>query len=299
LDEISVDTVAEVELTPIVPPVTRPRIWTVFATTVAGTLLTIAFQVVVVVGIIAGHAAQGRDVQQRVQQLPEELATPGMFMLMVGGAQVAFGVCTFIAALLSKTPFQQRLGLVPAKQSWLIYPLTMIGSWAVLAIGLAFASALALVIPPDPGVEQLFENIGPTDAVPFVLFIALFPGVFEELLFRGYVQRRLLERWRPALAILVTSLLFAIVHFQPHHVVLAFPLGIWLGIVAWRTGSVFPSICCHAFVNGSLNAWRMVVKFGDVPQSAQAAVPIAALVVGFICLVLSVNLFGQDSEHPG
>jgi membrane protease YdiL (CAAX protease family) len=61
----------------------------------------------------------------------------------------------------------------------------------------------------------MYERMTPVVAVPFVLFIAAFPGFNEELLFRGYIQRRLLARWSPWLAISVTSALFALMHVMP------------------------------------------------------------------------------------
>ena len=120
----------------------------------------------------------------------------------------------------------------------------------------------------------------------FVFCIAIFPGIGEELLFRGYVQKRLLQRWSPAWAIGVTSAIFAVVHIQPHTVVAAFPLGIWLGFLAWKCGSIGPSILCHAFINGLINAWRVVVKFGDVPEGVQTVVEGFCVLVGLVCSVL-------------
>jgi membrane protease YdiL (CAAX protease family) len=173
----------------------------------------------------------------------------------------------------------------------------MLGSIAVLAVGVLFAVALTWIIPAPPIVEELYKAMKPEDAVPFVLFIAVLPGVIEELLFRGYVQRRLLERWHPATAILVSSTLFALVHLQPHHVVFAFPLGVWFGVIAWRTGSVYPSMLCHAFVNGGVNAWRMVVKFGEVSEAIQMFVNVVAVLVGVLGLVMSINmLIGEDDS---
>jgi membrane protease YdiL (CAAX protease family) len=296
LDEITTEASANIEPTSEVPSVSRPRIWTVFAVPLAGLILAVGFQIVIVVSLLVLGAAQGRSIDDVAQELPRSLSTPSLFMLLAGSGQLAFATVTLIAVWLSPTPARQRLGLYPAKQSWTIYPLSVFGSIAVLAIGVCFAIALTWIIPADAMVEELFKDMTPQAAVPFVLFIAIFPGVIEELLFRGYVQRRLLERWRPVTAIFVSSLLFALVHMQPHHVVLAFPLGIWFGVIAWRTGSVYPSMLCHAFVNGGLNAWRMVVKFGEVPEITQNVVNIGAILLGSICLILAINMLIGEQD---
>lgn len=302
MDDFSDPISTDIELTPIVPPPVMPatpRVWTVFAAVVAALGLAVVFQVVLVVGLIAIQAAAGNDVEKFAKELPEKLGTPEIFMLMAAGGQLAFLLGSIVPAWLSPVPFRERLGLIGPRPSWGVVPLVMIASWASLAVGIGFAYALALILKPDPMVEELFKNITMNEAVPFVLFIALVPGIVEELLFRGYVQRRLLERWTPGLAITVTSLLFAIVHVQPHHVVLAFPIGLWLGLVAWKTGSVYPSMFCHAFINGSLNAWRMLVKFGNVPEDTQKVVYIIALLASLICLVLSVNYFIKRDRAGG
>ena len=286
-------------ITPIIPQPAKPRVWTVFTAVFAALGLAVVFQIILGIVLVVIEVAGGGNVEKFAKELPAKLATPKMFMLMAATGQLAFFLGAIVPAWLSPVPMKERLGLFRPRPSWGIVPLVMLGSWASMAVGIGLALALALVVKPDPMVEQLFENITLREAAPFVLFIALVPGITEELLFRGYVQRRLLERWTPGVAITVTSLLFALVHLQPHHVVLAFPIGLWLGLVAWKTGSVLPSIFCHAFINGSLNAWRMIVKFGEVPESTQQVVHIVALLVGLVCFVLAVNYFIKDERSAG
>ena len=55
--------------------------------------------------------------------------------------------------------------------------------------------------------------------------IALVPGFCEEVFFRGYMQRRLLQAWSPWSAILVTSLLFGVLHLNPAQSLFAFLFG--------------------------------------------------------------------------
>jgi len=156
--------------------------------------------------------------------------------------------------------------------------------------------ALAQVIKPDPSVPHLYEQMTWEWAVPFVLFIALVPGFVEETLFRGYIQRRLLKRWSPAVAILVTTVLFAIMHIMPHAVVNAFVIGLWLGVLAWRTGSVWPGIVSHAFINGSWNIWQIGKVLGYFPPIPSPAVTatICAVVVG--CFLASVWLLARQRK---
>jgi hypothetical protein len=42
---------------------------------------------------------------------------------------------------------------------------------------------------------------------------------------------------------------FVVSHFDPVHVLAVLPLGIWLGVVAWRCDSLWPSMLCHCAQN--------------------------------------------------
>ena len=78
-----------------------------------------------------------------------------------------------------------------------------------------------------------------------VLIVCVFPGIFEELAFRGVI----FESMRSALGlrevIVVSGLMFMILHLSP----LSFPhlavIGISLGIVRHRSGSLYPCMVAH------------------------------------------------------
>lgn len=246
-------------------------------------------QVILTAGLAVFEISLGTPPAELQSRLARLVQTPGMFIALAACGQLAFGLAAIIPAWKSKVPFRDRLGLGPPCQPWSIFPLTVLGSLVPLAVALAAAWALAHFVPGDPSTGQLFEQITPGWAVVFVVFIAAAPGLCEELLFRGYMQRRLLERWSPAVAILVTSIIFALMHIMPHAMLAAFPLGLWIGVIAWRSGSIWPGVACHAFVNGSLNLWRMIIKFGEVPDAVQWVVEISALLIGAICFVLAIR----------
>lgn len=77
----------------------------------------------------------------------------------------------------------------------------------------------------------------------------VFAALSEELLFRGLVQRTLEIVREPAAAIVSSSVLFALVHFNPWSSIQILFLGLVLGYIAWKSGSVFPSMIMHGFNN--------------------------------------------------
>jgi membrane protease YdiL (CAAX protease family) len=89
-----------------------------------------------------------------------------------------------------------------------------------------------------------------------VLSYAVVP-VLEELLFRGYYQRRLAEDWGDAPAIIGTSCLFVFAHRQylilnTYNITMVlslFCLALGLGTVFAYTRSLIPSMIAHAIIN--------------------------------------------------
>jgi membrane protease YdiL (CAAX protease family) len=182
--------------------------------------------------------------------------------------QAAIGVAAIIPARLSPEPVSTRLGLVrPGLPAW-GYPILALASFVPWMVVLLLSIVVELLSGFGGGAHRPAAPMTEELAVPFVLFVALAPGVLEEVFFRGYIQRRLLQRWSPSVAILVSSLLFAAMHPTPHNSALAFVLGLWLGVLAWRTGSVWPGIVCHAVFNGTVFSGLQVLagSSGDPPS---------------------------------
>jgi hypothetical protein len=120
------------------------------------------------------------------------------------------------------------------------------------------------------------------------IILSVIPALVEETLFRGYLQRRFLQRWSPAVAIGVSSLLFALMHFDSlQHVIAVVPLGIVTGILAYRTNSIKPGMLLHAVHNS------VVVGFGAF---AGALTPhmsenkLGALLIGTVAVLGLIGL---------
>ena len=52
-------------------------------------------------------------------------------------------------------------------------------------------------------------------------------------------------------AILISSLFFAAIHFNPYWLIQIYFLGLLLGYIAWKTASEIPAIIFHIVINGS------------------------------------------------
>ena len=77
--------------------------------------------------------------------------------------------------------------------------------------------------------------------------IGLLAPFTEELVFRGAILRRLLSSSRLSVwgAIAVSALFFSLVHMNPTQMPHAFVIGLLLGWMYWRTGSILPGVAYH------------------------------------------------------
>jgi membrane protease YdiL (CAAX protease family) len=82
--------------------------------------------------------------------------------------------------------------------------------------------------------------------------IAICPGIFEELAFRGLVHGRLTRLLGATQGLLVTAALFALAHGPQLGLPIHTALGLYLGSLRARSGSLLPGMLCHIAYNGAL-----------------------------------------------
>ena len=120
----------------------------------------------------------------------------------------------------------------------------------------AFRACWAFLQERQMLVERVFLRHAKTTAWSIAsLVLALVTAAGKELAFRGFIFAGLLMRMRPWPAILVSSFLFAAFHMNVFLLPPFFLLGIALGILALRSGSLLPGIILHA-------SCYAVVQFG-------------------------------------
>lgn len=119
------------------------------------------------------------------------------------------------------------------------------------------------------------------DFVANLLLIAVLPALGEELLFRGLIQRQLMRRMSPWVAIVITGALFSFFHFQVDGFLPRWLLGILLGWVFWQTGNFWVPVLLHFLNNGVQVLGQYLYGQGmssvDIEQDVQIPVLVAAL----------------------
>jgi len=223
----------------------------------------------------------------------------GILVLLLPG-QAAMLVIAFLAAAGARGGVLRRLGLTGRRTP---APTLVFAALGTLGVQWAVSIGFELTgVEPNEHLTQIWRMIAaPTGfhAAVVAVLVSVVPGVTEELLFRGVGQRRFLQRWPPWIAIGVASAIFAASHMDPQHAIAVFPIGAWLGFVAWRTGSVWASAACH--VANNLSAFAFGRLWGD-PRSGTlpATAPLLAAAAGLcLCAVLAARRLVRTSPDPG
>lgn len=183
-----------------------------------------------------------------------------------------------------------------------------------ILVGISGGTAVAgltlrLMPPPDSLVEGLREALllgkEPAPLALVLLVLAVTPALCEEVFFRGLTLAGL-RRLKPWLAIGLSALLFAVAHASIYRLLPTLLLGIALGYVAWRSGSIYCSMIVHAVNNGLIatlvhtNATIGGVSIAEVQfvPWAVTAGALAVMVVGLLLIRAPKQLLGHPATNP-
>ncbi len=255
----------------------KPRIWTGFVAFATYLLLTIGVGVAVIVAQVA--------ITGQMQITTEFVLGIMAFNVIVAGC-VAVGAARF-----SSEPALERLQLKPAGMTLLS---TLVGIITTCSIGVVFTAGVQLLSRAPLGnyfdSPNLLTGISPKNPGVLALgylIIAFGAGIGEELLFRGYMQSRFVKRMGFYGALFTTAGLFGLAHGNLVQSPFAFVMGLFVGHLAYRTGSILPAMVCHS----ANNAMAVTLStFGLLPEATEAAatllvISLATTAIGWLVMV--------------
>ena len=171
--------------------------------------------------------------------------------------------------------------------------------WSMALIVSAMAVAGAFVIEPIsmllPEMSEVMKAAmemmlnGPIWIV--LISVSVFAPFFEEWLCRGIILRGLLKKVKPAWAIVISAAIFGLIHGNLWQAIPAFIIGVILGYVYYKTGSLKLTMLMHC-VNNTLSVIvSRIPAFEDVEFFAEVMSPWAyVLVVLAFAVVLTSGL---------
>ncbi|MBX2920770.1 MAG: CPBP family intramembrane metalloprotease [Chitinophagaceae bacterium] len=185
---------------------------------------------------------------------------------------------------------------------------------ALLALLIIFCGALTAgmlgqlneMIPVSKSLEAVFRKLEDQyaaqveaitnmktfgDYLVSLVMIALLPAVFEETFFRGGMQnllnKSLHSHW---MAIIITSIIFSLIHFSYYGFLARVCLGIVLGLLFYYSQNLWLSILAHCF-NNAFAVTQMYVLLRQGKSVAEAMNDKLPMWWGLIAIVALYALF--------
>ncbi len=180
--------------------------------------------------------------------------------------------------------------------TWLRTRPWMVLSWScIAALGALIPSAwIQEQIPELPNIVENEFDLILKDRWGYVA-IGLLAPLSEEIVFRGAILKNLLSSTRLSAwgAIAISAFLFALIHMNPAQMPHAFIIGLLLGWMYWRTGSILPGMAYHWINNSAAYVLYNVypdpdLKLVDLFKGSELHVYMA---LGFSLLILLPALY--------
>jgi len=200
---------------------------------------------------------------------------------------------TFLLKALDPRVMTVKLAIVAV----LIGMAIRLGWWGQLIASISFG--LVRNANPDAIVGPLLTfQCPPAPQIFLYLFVmATLVPLIEEVINRGFFLHGLLShgRW---LALILSSVLFALFHNTPGAILNAFVIGLFIGTLVLRTGSLWPAVIVHATYNGLIaldwhcqeSVWNPVGMTREL-----LLVAFSASVITLLLLVVTIWLVWQKA----
>ncbi|MCI8555548.1 MAG: CPBP family intramembrane metalloprotease [Clostridia bacterium] len=195
------------------------------------------------------------------------------------GYSIAYSICTFLmfAVIFFLYNKKQKISFKAVnlnfKMKWHTYLLmVLVGVISLFGIQYfigAFDNFLKVVGYP---LDNSLSGLNPTSWWTYLLSIvllAILPSIYEEFIFRGMILNGLRSRFNDYVSILLSALMFAIMHNNIQQLIYPFLLGCIMGWIVLRTGSLVSSIIVH-FINNFL-----VVTFAYIENATGFSLSLA------------------------
>ncbi|HCD67363.1 MAG TPA: hypothetical protein DEQ56_02695 [Bacteroidetes bacterium] len=147
--------------------------------------------------------------------------------------------------------------------------------------------------------EAMVGNRGFFSFITSLVFMALIPAIAEEIFFRGFLMNIFNGIFKNMhVSILVTALLFSVIHFQLLKVIPMFFLATVFGYAVYWTGSLWASIIAH-FVNNAIAVIMLYFyaegDYGKVLEQGES-LPLTATVLMAV-IVVTIFVYIQKNSN--
>ncbi len=189
---------------------------------------------------------------------------------------------------------REAFALRPVKPAVWLAVVFGIPSGNIVAVGV-FRLASLFIPVPNQMLEQFGKDLLPSNIPDWqmLVFLAVLPGICEEIAFRGTLLYGLRKKLRPIPLALTVGLIFGLFHVALFRIIPTGFLGVVLTAVALLTGSILPCMLLHAG-NNAFGFWCAKVEFPVASLDWRLYAAAAAVFV--LCFYI---LYRNRTPYPG
>ncbi len=173
----------------------------------------------------------------------------GEFILIFLGqltAMLIFGLILLLILNKFYKDIQLELFCMP-NIKWVIFSLLILTGY--LLVKNNSLDLILCFLPENPLFTKAMDKISHSDLSQFIFSVCISGPIVEEIAVRGIVLNRLLKKFNDAGAIILSALVFGIVHLDVQQGINAFIVGCILGYVYRHTRSILLCIILHILLN--------------------------------------------------
>lgn len=196
---------------------------------------------IILVALFFGKLAV-REVPQGMGGITQLILTPQLGLILTPAL--------LMATMLTKS---LRTGLRIRMPHWTAFPLAVLLGVALHPSYILLAEWVSYMYPVSEqaaaAMKPFADQIANAPWMTVLFLMAFVPAICEELAFRGFIFGGLVRERGQLRAVVVTALIFGISHGVLQQSITATMIGLLLGWISLRTGSVLPCILIHFTVN--------------------------------------------------
>jgi membrane protease YdiL (CAAX protease family) len=208
-------------------------------------------------------AAKPEEMRAFLVSFPHQILTIGVIVL------VAFRVAPNFS-------LRQKLGLDRWRWFYLfeaaIVEFALFPWIAILSVGVVFLLKWIGITPPVPAITEFLSRCTPQAFWVTAISAVFLAPIMEELLFRRFMYESFVSVFGRGAALVVTSVAFALIHFNLLHFCSLLLLGVVLQSLYIVHRSLFPCILLHTLHNlVVVSMFAMIRFFPDLGRALQGA----------------------------
>lgn len=158
--------------------------------------------------------------------------------------------------------------------------------WSIAGVFMALiAQSIAANIEAALGIEMGSENtkqiINIIEKFPIVILISSIIGpILEEIVFRKIIFGSLYKKFNFFISAVLSSVIFALAHFEPEHILLYSAMGLTFAYLYVKTNRIIVPILAHVAMNTMVVLVQSVFK-EDLERMIEEAEKIQSFIGGF------------------